>query len=63
MLVAQAKHRLLYFLVNLLKNEKKNVGVLSRGYGRKSKGYLLVSDGNKLLTDVEMCGDEIITYS
>lgn len=54
------KTPLVIFLVNLLKNEKKNVGVLSRGYGRKSKGYLLVSDGDKLLTDVEMCGDEIL---
>ena len=54
------KTPLVIFLVNLLKGERKNVGVLSRGYRRKSKGYLLVSDGNKILTDVEKCGDEII---
>jgi tetraacyldisaccharide 4'-kinase len=47
-------------LANLLKNEGKKVAVLSRGYGRKAKGYLLVSDGNNILTDVESCGDEIL---
>lgn len=54
------KTPLVIFLVNLLKGERKNVGVLSRGYRRKSTGYLLVSDGNKILPDVEKCGDEII---
>jgi len=54
------KTPLVIFLANLLKNEKKKVGVLSRGYGRKSKGYLLVSDGKKIFADVEMCGDEIL---
>ena len=47
------------YLLNLLKTEGKKVGVLSRGYGRKTKGYLLVSDGNKILTSVDDCGDEI----
>jgi tetraacyldisaccharide 4'-kinase len=54
------KTPLVIYLVNLLKNERKKVGVLSRGYGRKSKGYILVSDGNKILADVESCGDEIL---
>lgn len=54
------KTPLVIFLTNMLKKEAKNPGVLSRGYRRKSKGYLLVSDGKKILTDVETCGDEII---
>jgi len=54
------KTPLVIFLINLLKNEGKKVGVLSRGYGRKSRGYILVSDGKKILTDVESCGDEIL---
>jgi len=54
------KTPLVIFLVNLLKNEGRKVGVLSRGYRRKSKGYLLVSDGKKIFTDVETCGDEIV---
>ena len=47
------------YLTNLLKLKGLNVGVLSRGYGRKSKGYLLVSDGKKILTTVDKSGDEI----
>lgn len=54
------KTPLVIFLANLLKNEGKKIGVLSRGYGRKSKGYLLVSDGKKILADASTCGDEII---
>lgn len=54
------KTPLVIFLVNLLKNEGKRVGVLSRGYRRKSKGYILVSDGNNIMADVESCGDEIL---
>jgi tetraacyldisaccharide 4'-kinase len=45
-------------LINLLKNENK-IGVLSRGYGRKSSGYLLVRDDNKILQSVDSSGDEI----
>ncbi len=47
------------FLTEMLKNEGKKVGVLSRGYGRSSKGFIFVSDGNKILTIVENSGDEI----
>jgi tetraacyldisaccharide 4'-kinase len=54
------KTPLVIFLVNLIKNEGKRVGVLSRGYRRKSKGYLLVSNGKEILTNVETCGDEIL---
>ncbi len=47
------------YLLNLLKEEGKKVGALSRGYGRKTSGYLLVSDGHKILKNVDECGDEI----
>ncbi len=47
------------YLTEMLKTEGKKVGVLSRGYGRNSKGYIFVSDGNKILTSVEKSGDEI----
>jgi len=47
------------YLSNLLKDEGRKVGVLSRGYGRKSKGYVLVSKGGQILTTVDVCGDEI----
>jgi tetraacyldisaccharide 4'-kinase len=54
------KTPLVIFIANLLKSEGKKIGVLSRGYKRKSKGYLLVSDSNKIFIDASTCGDEII---
>ncbi len=47
------------YLTTLLKLAGFKVGVLSRGYGRKSRGYVLVSDGQKFLTTVDKSGDEI----
>ncbi|MGE5682228.1 MAG: tetraacyldisaccharide 4'-kinase [Bacillota bacterium] len=46
-------------LVNILKNRGYKTGVLSRGYGRKSKGYRLVSDENEIKVPVSISGDEI----
>lgn len=51
------------YISNMLKKMGKRVGVMSRGYGRKSKGYLLVNDGNKVLHDVRETGDEIFLVS
>ena len=48
------------YLTNMLKDNGIKVGVLSRGYGRKSKGFQLVSDGKDILCDVCKCGDELI---
>lgn len=45
------------FLINLLKSHQK-VAVLSRGYGRKSSGFLLAKDG---LTAADL-GDEPFQY-
>jgi len=47
------------YITELLKKYGMNVGVLSRGYGRKSRGYVLVSDGKDILTSVGKSGDEI----
>jgi len=47
------------FTTNLLKSSGRNVGVLSRGYGRKTSGYLLVADTENILSTVDQCGDEI----
>lgn len=46
-------------VTEFLKRINKNVGVLSRGYGRNSRGYIFVSDGSKLNSSVDECGDEI----
>jgi tetraacyldisaccharide 4'-kinase len=53
------KTPLVIYLCELLKKSGYKIGVLSRGYGRKTSGYLLVSDRNKILTTVENSGDEI----
>ena len=53
------KTPMVMYLVDLLKKDGKKVGVLSRGYRRKSSGYLLVCDGEKILAPVEYAGDEI----
>lgn len=47
------------YLTNLLKNSGYQPSVLSRGYGRNTKGYLLVSKNGDPLTNVQSCGDEI----
>lgn len=57
------KTPLVIYVTNLLKKSGYKVGVLSRGYGRKSHGYKLVSKGDEILTSVEECGDEIYQTS
>jgi len=47
------------YLTNLLKESGYKLSVLSRGYGRTTKGYLLVSKNGEPLTEVQNCGDEI----
>lgn len=51
------------FLAELLKKLGKKAGIISRGYRRGSKGFLLVSDGNKVFTTVDECGDEMFFVS
>lgn len=53
------KTPMVIYLLNLLKKMNYKPGVLSRGYGRKSKGYVLVYDGKQLKAPVEICGDEM----
>ncbi|MCW8849143.1 MAG: tetraacyldisaccharide 4'-kinase [Melioribacteraceae bacterium] len=50
-------------ITKYLKENGKKVGVLSRGYGRTSKGFQLVSDGEKMLLNVKEAGDEIFLVS
>ncbi len=46
------------FVARHLLNLGYKVGVISRGYGRRSTGTLLVSDGKRILTNSENAGDE-----
>ena len=41
----------------------KKVGIISRGYGRKSKDIVVVCDGDKIIQDTEIAGDELILIS
>ena len=50
-------------IAKYLKTNGKKVGVLSRGYGRNTKGFQLVSDGEKLFLNVKESGDEIYLVS
>ncbi len=46
------------FLAQLLKSHGKKVAILSRGYGRKSSGTQLVSNGREAVSSWEQVGDE-----
>ena len=46
------------FLSLYLKSLGKNVGIISRGYGRKSKNTKIVTDGINKPTSWDSCGDE-----
>ncbi len=47
------------YLAKQLIDQGHKVGILSRGYNRKSKSeYIVASDGEKILCPVEDCGDE-----
>jgi len=50
-------------IVSSLATRYDNVAVVLRGYGRKSKGLVLVSDGQSVLVDVDSSGDEAMLYA
>jgi len=52
------KTPLVMYLANLLIKNGKNPGIVSRGYGRKSKGLVVVHDGKEMRAKVESAGDE-----
>ncbi len=41
----------------------ENVAILLRGYGRRSKGLHVISNGKEILCDVEVSGDEAMIYA
>ncbi|HUH42850.1 MAG TPA: tetraacyldisaccharide 4'-kinase [Sulfurimonas sp.] len=50
-------------LVTALASRYKNVAIILRGYGRKSSGLYVVSNGAKILCGVEVSGDEAMIYA
>ena len=52
------KTPMVYFIAKELQNYFKSIVIISRGYGRKSKGFQMIHDGKKLKSNVETAGDE-----
>jgi len=50
-------------LVTALAKHYDNTAVILRGYGRDSFGLVIVSDGNNILCDVSISGDEAMIYA
>ncbi len=50
-------------LVTALASRYEDVAIVLRGYGRESRGLVVVSDGNKILCDVKISGDEAMIYA
>ncbi|HHH72906.1 MAG TPA: tetraacyldisaccharide 4'-kinase [Sulfuricurvum sp.] len=50
-------------LVTALAQRQRNPGIVLRGYGRKSSGLQMVSDGKRILCDVLTSGDEAMIYA
>jgi len=50
-------------LIIALAKREKNIAVVLRGYGRVSKGVLVISDRGKILTSVLDSGDEAMLYA
>lgn len=46
------------YLAKIFLAKGKKVSILSRGYRRKSKGTLVVSDGHQIMVDYQQSGDE-----
>lgn len=53
------KTPMVQLLAKELQQMGRNVGIVSRGYRRRSRGVVEVSDGNHVLVDVEQSGDEL----
>jgi tetraacyldisaccharide 4'-kinase len=53
------KTPLVDWIVKFYENRGIRPAIVSRGYGRRTKGALLVSDGTKLLLGSLDCGDEV----
>jgi tetraacyldisaccharide 4'-kinase len=52
------KTPLVAYIARYLQQKGRRVAILSRGYGRKSDGFVLVSDGKKILASSTVSGDE-----
>ncbi len=51
------------FIVRLLQQHGYSPAIVSRGYGRKSKGVVVVRDANAIVATVEESGDEAMMHA
>jgi len=52
------KTPMVHFIADELKTSYPKIAIISRGYGRKSKGFKLIHDGKNLKLNSEIAGDE-----
>lgn len=52
-----------HYVVRELLGLGKRAAVVSRGYGRKSHGQVIVSDGSRVLASVQEAGDEVLLHA
>ncbi len=50
-------------LITAIASHYKNAAIILRGYGRESKGLIIVKDKDDVLCDVKMSGDEAMIYA
>ena len=50
-------------LVTAFANKEHNPAIILRGYGRESKGMIVVKDRERILCDVKSSGDEAMIYA
>ncbi len=50
-------------LAMMLKSRGHKPVIIGRGYKKKSRGLIVVSDGEKILSDVESAGDEMMLFA
>jgi len=50
-------------LVTALARKEKHPAIILRGYGRASKGMIVVKDQNEIFCDVSVSGDEAMIYA
>ena len=57
------KSPMVMYLASYLMSKGRRVAIVSRGYRRRSKGQVIVSDGERIRTDVHASGDEPMMFA
>ena len=54
------KTPMVIYICKMLQNKEFKIGIISRGYGRSTKGPILVSNGKEIISTCDKSGDEPI---